>query len=108
MVKVAINGFGRIGRMVFKAGLNDKDIEFVGLNDLTDTATLAQLLRYDSVHGRFPGTIEAKEKSLVVNGKNIPVFAERDPEKLPWGNLKVDVVVESTGRFTNRKDALRH
>ena len=108
MVNVAINGFGRIGRMVFRAGLGDPTIRFVGLNDLTDTKTLANLLKYDSVHGRFEGTVEAKDKALVVNGKEIPVFAEKEPEKLPWGKLGVDIVVESTGRFTDRKEALRH
>ncbi|MBU0536301.1 MAG: type I glyceraldehyde-3-phosphate dehydrogenase [Nanoarchaeota archaeon] len=108
MVKVAINGFGRIGRMVFKAGLKDPAIDFVGLNDLTDTKTLAYLLKYDSVHGKFDGTVEAKEGGLIVNGKEIKVFAEKDPEKLPWGKLGVDVVVESTGFFTNRPAIMKH
>ncbi|PIN87353.1 type I glyceraldehyde-3-phosphate dehydrogenase [Candidatus Woesearchaeota archaeon CG10_big_fil_rev_8_21_14_0_10_44_13] len=108
MVNVAINGFGRIGRMVLKAGINDPQINFVGINDLTDTKTLAHLLKYDSVHGIFQGSIKANPNSLVINGKEIPVFSEKEPEKLPWGNLKVDVVVESTGIYTKRKDALRH
>jgi len=99
MVNVAINGFGRIGRMVFKAGLSNKKINFVALNDITDTKTLAHLLKYDSVHGVFDGTIEAKDDALVVNGKEIKVFAEKDPSKLPWKDLDVDVVVESTGFF---------
>lgn len=99
MVNVAINGFGRIGRMVFKAGLSNKKINFVGLNDITDTTTLAHLLKYDSVHGVFDGTIEVKDDALVVNGKEIKVFAEKDPGKLPWKDLKVDIVVESTGFF---------
>lgn len=108
MIKVAINGFGRIGRMVYKAGYKDPDIDFVALNDLTDTKTLAQLLRYDSVHGKFPGKIEAKENSLVINGKEIKVFSERDPENLPWGKLGIDVVVEATGFFLKKELAKKH
>lgn len=108
MVKVAINGFGRIGRMVFKAGHNDKDIEFVAINDLTDTKTLAHLLKYDSVHGKFDGKVEYTSDSLVIDGKKIKVFAEKDPEKLPWKDLKVDVVVESTGYFTEYDAAYKH
>lgn len=108
MIKVAINGFGRIGRMVFKAGLNDPDIDFVVVNDLTDTKTLAHLLKYDSVHGIFQGKVEAKEDSLVVDGKEVKVVSEKDPTKLPWKEFDVDVVVESTGRFTKKKDAMLH
>lgn len=108
MIRVAINGFGRIGRMVFKAGFNDKDIEFVAVNDLTDTATLAHLLKYDSTHKKFPGTVEYTESSLLVNGKEIKVFAEKDPERLPWAELKVDIVVESTGRFRTKEEAEKH
>ncbi|MDP2749264.1 MAG: type I glyceraldehyde-3-phosphate dehydrogenase [Nanoarchaeota archaeon] len=108
MVRVAINGFGRIGRQVFQAGLGDPAIEFVAVNDLTDTKTLAYLLKYDSVHGRASEKIEAKEKSLVVDGKEVLVFAEKDPEKLPWKDLKIDVVVESTGFFTNASGAFKH
>ncbi|MFH1506537.1 MAG: glyceraldehyde 3-phosphate dehydrogenase NAD-binding domain-containing protein, partial [archaeon] len=103
MVRVAINGFGRIGRMVFRVGLEDPDIEFVGLNDLTDIKNLAYLLKYDSAHRKFPGTVEARVNALVVNGKELPVFAERDPTKLPWRDLDVDVVVESTGIFTTKE-----
>ena len=108
MVRVAINGFGRIGRMFFRAGVNDSDIEFVAVNDLTDAETLAHLLRYDSVHGRFQGNVEVQNGNLVVNGKELRVFAEKDPENLPWGDLGVDVVVESTGFFTHKEDAAKH
>ncbi len=108
MVKVAINGFGRIGRMVFKAGLADPDIEFVVVNDLTDTKTLAHLLKYDSVHGRFEGTVEAEEDALVVDGKKVKVVSEKDPARLPWKENEVEVVVESTGRFRHRKDCEKH
>jgi glyceraldehyde 3-phosphate dehydrogenase len=105
---VAINGFGRIGRMVFYAGFNDPDIEWVAINDLVDTKTLAHLLKYDSVHGRFPGEVSYNNDGILVNGKFIKVFAERDPDKLPWGNMDVDVVVESTGLFTDRAGAEKH
>ena len=107
-VNVAINGFGRIGRMVFKAGYKDPSINFVGINDLTDTKTLAHLLKYDSVHGVFPGEVKHTPKSIIVDGKEYPVFSEKEPENLPWGKLKVDVVVESTGIYTKKKDAMRH
>ena len=109
-IRVAINGFGRIGRNVLRAAkkAGATDIDFVAVNDLTDTATLAHLLKYDSVHGRYPGTVEARENSLVVDGDEIRVFAEKDPSALPWGDLKIDVVIESTGRFTNRADAAKH
>ncbi len=108
MIRVAINGFGRIGRMVFRAGYKDPEIDFVAINDLTDTRTLAHLLKYDSVHGRFDGEVGFTENSLIINGKEIKVFAERDPEKLPWKELNVDVVVESTGFFTKRELAAKH
>ncbi|MBW2972015.1 type I glyceraldehyde-3-phosphate dehydrogenase [Candidatus Woesearchaeota archaeon] len=108
MINVAINGFGRIGRMVFKAGLGDPDINFVVINDLTDTETLAHLLKYDSVHGIFPGPVDHAPDALIVDGKKISVVSEKDPSKLPWGKFNVDVVVESTGRFTKRKDAMLH
>jgi glyceraldehyde 3-phosphate dehydrogenase len=108
MVNVAINGFGRIGRMVFKAGLDDPEINFVVINDLTDTKTLAHLLKYDSVQGNFPGLVDSTPDSLVVNGKNVRVVSEKDPSKLPWKQFSVDIVVESTGRFTRRKDAMVH
>ena len=106
MVRVAINGFGRIGRLVFRAGY--KDLEVVAINDLTEPYVLAHLLKYDSVHGRFKGTIKSTDHSLIVDGKEIKVIAERDPEKLPWKKLKIDVVVESTGRFRAREDASKH
>jgi glyceraldehyde 3-phosphate dehydrogenase len=107
-IRVAINGFGRIGRQVFQAGCNDPAIEFVAVNDLTDTKTLAHLLKYDSVHGRSKEKVEAKPDGLVVDGKFIKVLAEKDPEKLPWADLKIDVVVESTGFFTEREGASKH
>src|SRR5437763_7494617 len=109
-VRVGINGFGRIGRNVLRAATMAKqtEIEFVGVNDITDTKTLAHLLKYDSVHGRFPGTVEAKPDALVVNGKTIKVSAIKEPEKLPWKALGVEFVLESTGRFTNRPDADKH
>jgi glyceraldehyde 3-phosphate dehydrogenase len=107
-IKVAINGFGRIGRMVLKAGLNDKDIEFVAVNDLTDNKTLAYLFKYDSAQGRFNGDIEATDSELIINGKKIRALAEKDPSKLPWKDLDVDVVVESTGFFATRKGASHH
>ena len=102
-IRVAINGFGRIGRLTFR-NLMDRSSEFevVAVNDLTDNKTLATLLKYDSIHGRFPGTVSHDDENLVVNGNKIRVFEERDPGKLPWGDLKVDVVVESTGVFRGR------
>ena len=106
-VSLGINGFGRIGRIVFRATL-DKDIDVVGINDLTDAATLAHLLKYDSVHGHFPGTVEADGDALIVNGKTIPVLSERDPAQLPWGKLGAQIVVESTGIFTARDKAAAH
>ena len=108
MTKVAINGFGRIGRLAFKIMLDNPNIEIVALNDLTDTKTLAHLLKYDSVHGRFPGTVVAEDDGIVVNGKKIKIFAEREPAKLPWGELGVDVVLESTGRFVDAEGAGGH
>jgi len=109
-VRVGINGFGRIGRNVVRAATMAKqaDVEFVGVNDITDTKTLAHLLKYDSVHGRFPGTVEAKGDTLVVNGKTIKVSAIKEPEKLPWKDLGVEYVLESTGRFTDRENAAKH
>ncbi|WP_026462835.1 type I glyceraldehyde-3-phosphate dehydrogenase [Adhaeribacter aquaticus] len=107
-IKVAINGFGRIGRLTFRALLEKENVEVVGINDLTDNNTLAHLLKYDSVHGRFNGTVSADEQSLTVNGQRIEVFAERDPKNLPWGKLGVDVVLESTGRFVDEKGAGGH
>ncbi len=108
MVKVAINGFGRIGRLVLRAGVKKKGIDIVAINDLCDTKTLAHLLKYDSIHGKFPGGVVAGDKYIEVDGKRIQTFAERDPAILPWKNLGIDVVVESTGIFTNRDDAAKH
>lgn len=108
MVRVAINGFGRIGRQVLQAGIHDPSIEWVAINDLTDTKTLAHLLKYDSVHGKSPYEVHYDEKNLIVAGKTIPVFKEKEPTKLPWKNLKVDVVVESTGFFTDKEGASQH
>ncbi len=108
MVKIAINGFGRIGRCVFRAACDNEDIDFVAINDLTDAKTLAHLLRYDSVHGRFEKKIEAKENSLVVDGKEIRILSEKDPGNLPWKELNVDIVIESTGRFRDRESASKH
>jgi glyceraldehyde 3-phosphate dehydrogenase len=107
-IRVAINGFGRIGRQVLQAGLDEKGIEWVAIHDLTDTKTLAHLFKYDSVYGVFPGEVKAKEKSIVINGKEIQVFSEHDIKDLPWKKLKVDVVVESTGMFTTKEGAMQH
>ncbi|SDZ34913.1 glyceraldehyde 3-phosphate dehydrogenase [Evansella caseinilytica] len=106
--KVGINGFGRIGRVVFRAALKNPEVDVVAVNDLTDANTLAHLLKYDSVHGKLDATVEVSGNNLVVNGKEIKVIAERDPAQLPWGDLGVEVVVESTGRFTKRADAAKH
>jgi len=107
-IKVAINGFGRIGRLTFRALLTKDNVEVVAINDLTDTATLAHLLKYDSVHGRFNGTVEATKDGIIVNGKEIRITAEREPKNLPWGELGVDVVLESTGRFVDEQGASGH
>jgi len=109
-IRVAINGFGRIGRNVLRSAKQSgrTDIDFVAVNDLTDAKTLAHLLKYDSVHRHYPGTVEASEKGLKVDGDEIRVFAERDPAKLPWSDLAIDVVVESTGFFTDRDGAAKH
>ncbi|MEQ8330886.1 MAG: type I glyceraldehyde-3-phosphate dehydrogenase [Longimicrobiales bacterium] len=109
-IRVAINGFGRIGRNVLRSAkqAGRTDLDFVAVNDLTDSATLAHLLRYDSVHGRYPGTVEVSDDGLVVDGDAIRVLAERDPAKLPWKEMEVDVVIESTGIFTARDKAALH
>jgi glyceraldehyde 3-phosphate dehydrogenase len=108
-VRVAINGFGRIGRNVLRASLQrGGDVEFVAVNDLTAPEVNAHLLRYDSVHGRYPGTVEVRGDALVVDGHEIKVLSQRDPAQLPWGDLGVDVVVESTGFFTKREGAEKH
>ena len=106
-VRIGINGFGRIGRLAFRAA-RGKDLEVVGLNDLTDARTLAHLLKWDSVHGRFPGEVEADKDAIIVDGKRIPVTAERDPAKLPWKQLGAKLVIESTGHFTHRAGAAKH
>ncbi|MGZ9413447.1 type I glyceraldehyde-3-phosphate dehydrogenase [Mycoplasma sp. 480] len=110
MKKIAINGFGRIGRLVFRAihKLHKNDLEVVAINDLTDAKTLAHLLKYDSAHGRFEGTVEVKNGNLVVDGKEIKILAERNPELLPWKDLGIDVVVESTGFFTSKEGSEKH
>jgi glyceraldehyde 3-phosphate dehydrogenase len=109
-IRVGINGFGRIGRNVVRAAglMGIKDIDFVAVNDLTDTKMLGHLLKYDSVHGRFDGTVEARGDSLIVNGDEMKVLSEKDPAKLPWKDLGVDLVLESTGRFTDREQAALH
>jgi glyceraldehyde 3-phosphate dehydrogenase len=108
-VKVGINGFGRIGRNLFRAAhAAGADLDFVAVNDITDTGTLAHLLKYDSILGRFQGEVEAGEGSITVDGKELKVLSERDPAALPWGELGADVVIESTGLFTGREDAAKH
>jgi glyceraldehyde 3-phosphate dehydrogenase len=108
-VKAGINGFGRIGRNVFRAAhAQGADVEWVGLNDITDVETLAHLLKYDSVLGPFPGTVEAGDGAIVVDGKELKVFAERDPGALPWADAGAEVVIESTGLFTDRENAAKH
>ncbi len=108
MIKVAINGFGRIGRLTFKVLAKNSNVEVVAINDLTDASTLAHLLKYDSVHGRFDGTVEARDNKFVVNGKAIKIFAEKDPANLPWKDLGIDVVLESTGIFVDQEGAGKH
>jgi glyceraldehyde 3-phosphate dehydrogenase len=107
-IKVGINGFGRIGRNVFRAAMNDSNIDFVAVNDVTDTKTLAHLLKYDSVLGNLNAEIRAGENSLTVNGREFRVFSERDPGKIDWGSVGAEIVVESTGLFTKRDDAAKH
>lgn len=107
-LKVAVNGFGRIGRMVFRAGFSNPDIELVAINDLTDTATLAHLLKYDSVHGAFGEDVSSGERSLIINGKEIEIYSEKDPSRLPWGELGVETVFECTGLFRDRESASGH
>jgi len=110
-VRVAINGFGRIGRMIVRAARKEgrgENIDFVAVNDITDTRTLAHLFRYDSVHGAYAGSVEAREDRLIIDGDEMRVFSERDPAKLPWKDLEVDIVFESTGIFRARDDAAKH
>jgi glyceraldehyde 3-phosphate dehydrogenase len=106
-IRVGINGFGRIGRLVFRAA-RGQAIEVVGINDLTDAKTLAHLLKYDSVHGKFPGSVEAADNAIVVDGVEIPISTERDPAQLPWAKLGAAIVVESTGLFVDRENASKH
>jgi glyceraldehyde 3-phosphate dehydrogenase len=107
-MNIAINGFGRIGRLVFRIAIANKDIKVVAINDLTDPKTLAHLLKYDSVHKKFKGEVKATETGIIVNGQEIKIYKERDPEALPWKDLDVDIVVESTGIFTTREKAMKH
>ena len=106
-MKVAVNGFGRIGRLVFKAA-RGTDLEFVAINDLTDAKTLAYLLKYDSIHGRYPGEVTYQGNDLIIDGKKIPVTAEKDPSKLPWKAQGVDIVLECTGIFRTKEQAMMH
>ena len=107
-IKVAINGFGRTGRMFFRAALHHHDLELIAINDLTDTVTLARLLQHDSVHGALRYEVKAQEESLVVAGRIIQVFNQREPQTLPWQRLGVDLVIESSGRFKSRDKAALH
>ena len=107
-IKVGINGFGRIGRMVFRATVNHPDIEIVGINDLCSADYLAYMLKYDTVHGHFKGEVSSTDKAIVVNGKSIPIYAERDPANIPWGELGAEYVVESTGLFLTKEKAEGH
>jgi glyceraldehyde 3-phosphate dehydrogenase len=107
-VKVGVNGFGRIGRLFTRAAIGDGDVEIVAVNDLTDPKTLRHLFKYDSVHGTYSGEVEAEADGLVIDGKHVKVLAERDPAKLPWKDLGVQVVIESTGVFTKRDGAAKH
>ena len=107
-IKVGINGFGRIGRMAFRASVNYPEIEIVGINDLCEPAYLAYMLKYDTMHGRFQGEVSSTENAIVVNGKEIPVFAERDPANIPWAKVGADYVIESTGLFLTKEKAKGH
>lgn len=107
-IKIGINGFGRIGRLVFRAGIDRSDVEFVGINDLITADYMAYMLKYDTVHGRFKGTVEADGDSLIVNGKRIKVFSQKDPSLIPWSSVQADYVVESTGLFTTMEKAQSH
>ncbi len=108
MISVAINGFGRIGRIFLRSVLNNPDINVVAINDLADTSTLAHLFKYDSVHRTFGGTVKADARHLFIDGRKISVFSEKDPAKLPWGQLDIDIVLEATGKFTTKKAAEQH
>ena len=108
MTKVGINGFGRIGRLAFRAAVNRKDIEIVGINDIVEPDYMAYMLKYDSTHGRFNGTVEVKDKNLIVNGKTIRVTAEKDPANLKWSEVGAEIIIESTGLFLTQADAQKH
>lgn len=107
-IRIGINGFGRIGRNVLRASWHDTDLEFVAINDLTDAKTLAHLLKYDSVHGKLAASVEAREDQILIGGKPIKILAKKDPKELPWRELGADLVIESTGRFTDREGASKH
>jgi glyceraldehyde 3-phosphate dehydrogenase len=106
-MKVGINGFGRIGRLVMRAARNT-DLEFVGINDITDAKTLGHLLKYDSIHRQYPGEVVVEGDKIIVEGRKIPILAEKDPEKLPWAQLGAEIVLECTGKFTTKDDASKH
>lgn len=108
MVKIAINGFGRIGRLVLRSGIKDPNLEFVAINDLVTPDNLSYLFKYDSTHGRFDGEVSHTDNEIIIDGKKVKTFSERDPEKLPWKELGVDFVIESTGLFTDRVGAEKH
>jgi glyceraldehyde 3-phosphate dehydrogenase len=108
MKRIAINGFGRIGRTFVRKIQPNDNIEIIAINDLTPPATLAHLLKYDSVHGRFNGTVSHTDHSVIINGKEIPITSEKDPINLPWKALNIDIVIESTGHFTKEEDAKKH
>ncbi|MEA2065534.1 MAG: glyceraldehyde 3-phosphate dehydrogenase NAD-binding domain-containing protein, partial [Thermotogota bacterium] len=107
-MKVAINGFGRIGRLVFREMLKRDGVDVVAINDLTDAETLGHLLKYDTVHGRYPGNVNVEDDSLIVDGEKIKVYAEKGPSNLPWGDLGVEIVIESTGVFRSKEKAMPH
>src|ERR1043166_9578956 len=107
-IKVGINGFGRIGRNILRTALGDKDLDFVAVNDITDTKTLAHLLKYDSILGNLDADVRATDRGLSVNGDEFRVFAERDPSKIDWESVGAEIVVESTGLFTSGADAAKH
>ncbi len=108
MKRISINGFGRIGRLAFRQLIKNDSVQVCAINDLTDAATLAHLFKYDSTHGKYDGTVEVKENMLVVDGKSVEILSERDPEKLPWGKMKIDMVLECTGRFVSEEGASKH
>jgi glyceraldehyde 3-phosphate dehydrogenase len=108
MARIGINGFGRIGRLILRAGINEKNLEFVAVNDITDSKTLAHLFKYDSIHRIFNGDVSAVDDGIMINGKKLKVLKEKDPANLPWRDLGVDVVIESTGLFTKKEDAEKH